>query len=245
MNKIATLLIFGLLAAFAVSCGNNQVAQNPKLETSPAPLSDTSNPYLDASGNAINHNWLQDSSLITTATPAGPYALYLSDLEPDPGFFISNGWGPYERDTSNGEQQAGDGKTIALNGKRYAKGLGVHSISDLQFDLTGKGCTRFQADVGIDQEIRSSLPSNNPGAAPNVIFAVTDYASGKVLTATYTGLNVSSPVVSLDVNVTGVNKLQLAMSTTKPKSARDWAWFTHADWANARVTCKQPLPIIP
>ena len=170
------------------------------------------------------------------------FTTYLSDVQP---YFANNGWGPYERDTSNGEQQAGDGKTIALNGKRYAKGLGVHSISDLQFDLTGKGCTRFQADVGIDQEIRSSLPSNNPGAAPNVIFAVTDYASGKVLTATYTGLNVSSPVVSLDVNVTGVNKLQLAMSTTKPKSARDWAWFTHADWANARVTCKQPLPIIP
>src|SRR4030095_6410355 len=52
-----------------------------------------------------------------------PAHLYLSDL---PMLRAKNGWGPIERDKSNGEQAAGDGRTITLNGSTYAKGLGVH-----------------------------------------------------------------------------------------------------------------------
>lgn len=35
-----------------------------------------------------------------------------------PFLSASNGWGPVERDTSNGEQQPGDGHPITLNGVR-------------------------------------------------------------------------------------------------------------------------------
>ena len=48
-------------------------------------------------------------------------AVYVSDLTPTQA---TNGWGPVELDTSNGEQPAGDGNPITLNGVVYTKGLG-------------------------------------------------------------------------------------------------------------------------
>src|SRR5688572_4943333 len=59
---------------------------------------------------------------------------YLSDRE---WTSASNGWGPVERDRSNGESAGGDGRTLALNGVTYAKGLGVHASSDVRFTLAG------------------------------------------------------------------------------------------------------------
>jgi alpha-galactosidase len=39
----------------------------------------------------------------------------------------TNDYGPVERNGSNGEDLAGDGATITLNGATYTKGLGVHA----------------------------------------------------------------------------------------------------------------------
>ena len=40
---------------------------------------------------------------------------------------MTNGWGPVERDLSNGEKAQGKhGDTITLNGVTFAKGLGGH-----------------------------------------------------------------------------------------------------------------------
>ena len=74
---------------------------------------------------------------------------YLSDLTPTSAV---NGWGPYEQDMSNGEQAAGDGHPITLRGATYAKGLGVHAMSDLRYTLPAS-CTSFNAIVGVDDEV--------------------------------------------------------------------------------------------
>ena len=66
----------------------------------------------------------------------------LSDLTPTSA---TNGWGPYEKNMSNGEAGAGDGRTITLNGTTYAKGLGVHASSDLTFNLN-KQYSQFFSD---------------------------------------------------------------------------------------------------
>ena len=73
---------------------------------------------------------------------------YLSDL---PFTQVANGWGPVERDTSNGEQAAGDGKPLSLRGVVYPKGLGGHAASDVRYAMNG-GCTSFSAKVGVDDE---------------------------------------------------------------------------------------------
>ncbi|MGH3117192.1 MAG: PQQ-dependent sugar dehydrogenase, partial [Gaiellales bacterium] len=57
---------------------------------------------------------------------------YLSDLT---WTTMTNGWGPAEKDKSNGEQALGDGRTLTLNTQTYAKGLGVHAASDIRYAI--------------------------------------------------------------------------------------------------------------
>ena len=83
------------------------------------------------------------------ATPPPTSNSYLSDLT---WSSMTNGWGPIEKDKSNGENGAADGHTLTLNGTTYAKGLGTHAISDVRYAL-GSNCTRFKASVGIDDEV--------------------------------------------------------------------------------------------
>ena len=63
-----------------------------------------------------------------------------------------NGWGPAERDQSNGELGSGDGQTLTIGGVTYVKGLGVHANSEIRVQLGG-ACTTFNAVVGLDDEV--------------------------------------------------------------------------------------------
>jgi alpha-galactosidase len=143
---------------------------------------------------------------------------YLSDLA---WTYVANGWGPAERDMSNGEKLAGDGVPISLRGTTYAKGLGVHPPSLVRFRL-GKVCTRFSADIGIDDEVKGN------GSAE---FEV--WADGKMLydsgPAPLTG---SSPVKRVDIDVTGKSELRLFVNP-----AQDDINLDHSDWADAMVHC--------
>ena len=40
----------------------------------------------------------------------------------------------------------------------YAKGLGAHAVSDVRYHF-GEGCSRFRADVGVDDEVDASSAS--------------------------------------------------------------------------------------
>ena len=75
---------------------------------------------------------------------------------------MTNGWGPVEKDKSNGENGAGDGHTLTLNGITYTKGLGAHAASDVRYALAAN-CTRFKASVGIDDEVGHSGLGHLPG----------------------------------------------------------------------------------
>lgn len=46
-----------------------------------------------------------------------------------------NGWGPVEKNMSNGETAQGDGRTITLNGTTYQKGLGAHAYSQITYNI--------------------------------------------------------------------------------------------------------------
>jgi hypothetical protein len=146
-------------------------------------------------------------------TPPGS-TTYVSDL---PYQVVSNGYGPVEKDASNGERLAGDGKTITLNGTTYTKGLGTHASSEILVNLNGQ-YTTFLADVGVDDEV---------GAAGSVVFQVyvddiKVYDSG-VMTG-------ASATRSVNIDVTGHAKMQLIVT-----DAGDGMDSDHADWANARL----------
>ena len=151
---------------------------------------------------------------VPPAPPAGPHAV--SDL---PFLAASNGWGPVERDSSVGEQAAGDGHPITIAGVTYAKGLGTNSPSDVQVYLGGR-CTRFTANVGVDDET---------GGAGTVTFSV--LADGKALVTTPT-IAGKAAAVPIDVDVTGAQVLDLVVGDAGDGNGND-----HGDWAIPTVTC--------
>ena len=168
--------------------------------------------YVDFTGGTIRR--IQ----YTGAVPPPPTGTdYLSDL----GWTsATNGWGPVEKDKSNGGLAAGDGHTITLNGTTYAKGLGTNALSDIRYALSG-GCSRFRADVGVDDEITSTRAS--------VVFQV--FADGTKLYDSGV-MGATTATKSIDVNLTGKNELQLVVTDAGDGNDSD-----HADWASARIDC--------
>ncbi|CAM5476919.1 hypothetical protein STANM309S_00801 [Streptomyces tanashiensis] len=136
---------------------------------------------------------------VTTPPPAPVRDSYLSDL---PWISAVNGWGPVERDSSNGKNAAGDGTPIAFGGTGYAKGLGVHAYSDVAFHLGG-AAHRFTALVGIDD---FSARQSSAGAT-----RATVYGDDRVLLTTPT-LTAATGPVPVDVDVRGVRVLRLEVS---------------------------------
>jgi len=153
-----------------------------------------------------------------------PTAVYLSDLTPTA---VSNGWGPYERDRSNGEQGAADGRPITIRGTVYAKGLGVHAPSSLAYALGG-AYSRFQAFIGIDDEVPSTLGS--------VVFRVE--ADGATI---YTSpiLTRASDVQFIDLSVAGIQSLRLVVDPNGSDGG------DHADWADAKLLSGAVTPPTP
>ncbi|GHF31133.1 hypothetical protein HNQ07_000627 [Deinococcus metalli] len=181
------------------------------------PSTTQDNPY----ANGVSHDWAQ---LPTTALTAQQLTAGDNTLQYETPTFAQNGWGPFERNRSNGEQQAGDGKPLTLNGSVYKQGYGVHANSDLRFNLAGPNgelCTRFITDIGVDDEV---------GSKGSVIFQVLLDGQLKYTSARMTG---SSPTATIDLDVAGWKQLQLVVT-----SAGDGIDFDHADWANPRVYCQ-------
>ncbi|GAB7036885.1 MULTISPECIES: glycoside hydrolase family 97 catalytic domain-containing protein [Catenuloplanes] len=148
--------------------------------------------------------------------PAPTADTWVSDL---PFLSESNGYGPVERDRSNGEQSAADGNPLTLRGTVHPKGLGVHAPAEVTVWL-GAACTSFTALTGIDDEVTS------PGS---VTFEV--LGDGRPLAATGV-LRGTDPAHPVAADVTGVRRLTLRVT-----DAADGKNFDHADWAAARLTC--------
>jgi alpha-glucosidase (family GH31 glycosyl hydrolase) len=148
--------------------------------------------------------------------PAPTGENWVSDLE----FLDStNGWGPVERDHSNGEDGAGDGGPITLDGVQYAKGLGTHAPSSASVRLGGN-CTTFTAKVGVDDE----MEDRGKVSFKVLVDGVAKYTSD-LLTGT-------SPTAEVSVNVAGGQTLTLQVT-----DGGDGITSDHADWAEAKVSC--------
>lgn len=151
---------------------------------------------------------------VVVAPPAG--GGYLSDL---PQLSASNGYGPVEKDTSNGESAAGDGKQLTIGGQVYAKGLGVHADSTVEY-YAGGSCSTVTARVGVDDE------KGDKGSVAFEIWADgTKAASTGVLTNTMAAQPVSA-------DVSGARVVRLVVT-----DGGDGVDSDHADWADPRITC--------
>ena len=168
---------------------------------------------IDAAGVQLIEDWI--NSIDETVDPCEASSVtYLSDLN-----WVgtpTNGWGPAEKDQSNGETEAGDGNTMTINGQTYSKGLGVHAYSQVTYNLGGN-YDNFYSDIGLDDEC----------AGGTVSFQI--YVDGTL--AFSSGVMVQSddaqPVI---VDVSGANELILEVTNGGDGNGCD-----HANWAGARL----------
>jgi alpha-galactosidase len=143
---------------------------------------------------------------------------YLTDLQTA---YTYVGWGTLVNNKSIG------GGTLTLNGTTYAKGLGAHALSGIEYRLGGIA-SRFQADIGVDDEV---------GAHGTIVFQVLADGTKIYESPTMTGGGTHQ---SLNLDVTGVNRLTLGVY-----DADDGIAYDHADWAGAKVTVTNMVPATP
>ncbi|MCA2214199.1 glycoside hydrolase family 2 TIM barrel-domain containing protein [Jidongwangia harbinensis] len=159
------------------------------------------------------------STTTETATVDAPLPAGYAWLSDRPYTVEANGWGPVEKDRSNGEQGAADGGTLTIGGVTYPKGLGAHALSQILFDLGGD-CTRLRVDVGVDDEM---------GSRGTVVFEVWVDGERRAQTGVRTG---ADPAQRLDVDLTGGERLELRVTDGGDRNGGD-----HGDWAGARLAC--------
>ncbi|WP_369255938.1 NPCBM/NEW2 domain-containing protein [Streptomyces sp. R35] len=151
---------------------------------------------------------------VVVAPPSG-----VSSLGDLPWLSTTNGWGPVERNTSNGESAAGDGHPITLGGVVYAKGLGVHAESAVEY-YTGTACETVTADVGVDDE---------KGAKGTVAFEIWADGTKVASTGVLTNAMAAQPITA---DVTGAQVVRLVVT-----DGGDGIDSDHADWADAKLSC--------
>jgi hypothetical protein len=131
-----------------------------------------------------------------------------------------NGLGPVERDTSNGDAAAGDGRPISIGGTMFDKGLGVHANSSVTFGLGGK-CKTFSAYVGADDEVSSA----------SITFEV--WVDGQRSYSSPSLVRSGQAPTFVEVDVSCASNLRLVVTDgVVDGNAND-----HADWGDAKVTC--------
>ena len=154
-----------------------------------------------------------NSAASATATATTPAANALSTALSSLNWTsATTGYGTIQKNASI------SGNTITLRGTTYSSGIGTHAASTIVYNLGG-AYTNFISDVGIDDE----EIGKGTGA---VDFQV--IGDGKVLFDSGVLTN-SSPVVSINVSVVGVNTLTLVANNGVANSID----YDHADWAGA------------
>lgn len=131
----------------------------------------------------------------------------------------TNGWGPVERDLSNGETGTGDGTPLTIGGTVHEKGLGSHAPATVRYYLGGQ-CTSFTAVVGVDDVQKT---------AGSVRFSVeadgTEMVKSPVLKA-------ADAAWSLTADVTGATYVELIVGDGGDGNGND-----HADRGSVRFHC--------
>jgi beta-galactosidase GanA len=179
--------------------------------TPPAILRATASYLQDGASHEARTAWAVGRPVPPAPGPE-PGRHFVSDL---PFTTVANGWGPVEKDMSNGGQAAGDGAVITVGGKEYAKGLGAHAASTVTVPLNG--CARFTATVGLDGE----------DSGGQVAFSVRNDRGDVLWTS---GTVTGRTTATADVDVTGVSKLTLLIDPLGSNG------HDHSDWADAAVT---------
>ncbi|MFD4256803.1 NPCBM/NEW2 domain-containing protein [Streptomyces sp. NPDC058534] len=152
--------------------------------------------------------------LIRTLAPPPTKDTWVSDTD---WVSAENGWGPVEKDMSNGEAGPGDGRPISIGGVDFAKGLGMHAPADVKY-YVGGNCERLTAQVGVDDAQRT---------AGSVKFSV--LADGKKV-AESPVLKAADSAYELNADISGAKYVQLVVSDGGDGVGNDHASYGGAKW---------------
>lgn len=155
-------------------------------------------------------------------TRKGAGIAYASDLS---WSSATNGWGPPERDRSNGETGFSDGRPITLEGVVFAKGIGAHANSEIRIPL-GRAYSWFVARIGIDDEIG--------GISGSAIFRV--HVDGRLVYDSSI-LNASTTTQDVFAFVEGGEELRLVTTDAGDGNGQD-----HTSWGDAFLIRTTPAP---
>ena len=108
----------------------------------------------------------------------------------------------------------------------YEKGIGTHANSTILYNIAGAGYTRFQAVVGVDQEV---VPSD----WPNLVFQVKVDGTIKFTSDT---LFDDTPAQEIDIELPA-DAQTIELTVTQ---AQNQNWSAHADWADAKFSTTLP-----
>jgi hypothetical protein len=159
--------------------------------------------------------WTTEPRELVWLQPLGGRAVYLSDLAAA-GFrhipFLELPW-EYQDDANVA------GGALRCAGRRYLKGLGVHSTALLTYALT-EADRRFEAELGIDDAT---------GGGGSVRFRV--FVDGRP-EPEYSSeiIRGGEPPVPISVDTTGAERLDLVVDFADRADQADYA-----DWLNARL----------
>ncbi|GHF31847.1 N-acetylneuraminic acid mutarotase [Deinococcus metalli] len=169
--------------------------------------------HTDPYGHGATHPW-SDRNTSPAAIPAKLNQVSALDYSS-----ATNGWGPLERNASNGSEQASDGRTLTVAGQTFSSGLGVHAPSEIIYTLPGT-CSTITAQVGVDDETAGK---------GSVVFQV--YGDGRKLadSGTRTG---GQGAFTLSAPLKGVKEVKLVVT-----DAGDGIAYDHADWGSATLDC--------
>jgi alpha-galactosidase len=174
--------------------------------------------YRSIFDDRISRSWSEDL-VVPEPVPAG-----VSALGDDQWATARNGFGPVERNMSNGGIKAGDGKPLTINGHVYPKGIGTHADASILFYL-GKRCSSLSVDVGIDDE-RDPRPDPTQSTA---IFEI--WADG--VKVADSGLRTwRDDAVTLSAELTGASFLRIVTN-----GGPDGFRWDRGDWAGPVLTC--------
>lgn len=163
--------------------------------------------------------------------------VYLSDLDPktveEYPYFRSPDFKPEDHLFTWRRDSAQGGGPLSIRGRRYSKGLGVHSVSSLTF-RADRRYTKFSAAIGIDDSAHAMgsvvfkvLVDGKPRA-----FQVLTSAGGKTERVSKEDSGVlrkSDSVMRIEVDIAGATEVTLVVDAADDGDVGD-----RGNWANAK-----------
>ncbi|MCC6574873.1 MAG: NPCBM/NEW2 domain-containing protein [Planctomycetes bacterium] len=164
---------------------------------------------------------LSERNVMTVTFKNGRY-VYLSDMEfgktpEERPYYLPADFKPEDHLFKVKRDSAQGGSPISIRGKVYAKGLGVHAISKLTFNLR-KGYSKLVGIAGVD---------DSAGDLASVEFKI--YGDGKLLYESGV-LRRSSSEKAIDISLVNVEELVLEVTAADNADVQD-----RANWANIKV----------